>query len=85
MKRMLIQLAHTNLVHLEQCALAHLLQRANFPGFLFASEIDLSVASLPNLSDDMELFYPQLGPPATQQHAFTSTIRLEFLGMLGRR
>jgi hypothetical protein len=51
------QQTHTNLVHLKQCALAHLLQRTDLPGFLFSSEVDLSIASLPDLSDDVELFY----------------------------
>jgi len=85
MERTLTQLTRTNLVHLEQCTLAHLLQRTYFPGFLFSSEIDLSITSLPDLSDDVELFYPQLGPPSPQQHTFASTVRLEFLGTFGRR
>ena len=82
---MLIQLTYTNLVHLEQRAFAHLLQRTDFPSFLFAGEVNLSITSLPNLSDDVKLFYPQLSPSTSQQHAFTSTVRFELLGILGRR
>jgi hypothetical protein len=82
---MLIQLIDTNLVHLEQCTLAHLLQRTDFPCFLFAGKVDLSVTSLPNLSDNVELIYPQLSPSTPQQYPFTSTVRPEFLRMFGRR
>ena len=85
MEQTVTQQTHTNLVHLEQCTLAHLLQRTDLSGFLFSGEVDLSVASLPDLSDDVELFYPQLGSSTSQQHAFTSTVRLEFLGVLARR
>lgn len=79
------RLTYTNLVHLEQSTLAHLLQRTNFSGLLFTSKVDLSITSLSNLCDDMELLDPQLSPSTPQQHTFTSTIRLEFPGMLGRR
>lgn len=82
---MVTRLARTNLVHLEQRTLAHLLQRTDFSCFLFPSKVDLPVTSLSNLGNDMELFDPQLSPSTPQQNAFASTVRLKFLSMLGRR
>ena len=64
-ERMQIRLTGTNLVHLEQCTLTHLLQRTYFSSFLFAGKVDFSVTPLSNLSDDMELFDPELSPSTT--------------------
>lgn len=46
---------------------------------LLSSEKDLTVPSLPNLSDDVKLLQPELQSASPQDHSFSTTIVLEFL------
>ena len=69
----------TYLVHLEQCPLAHLLERTDLPRIRLACEKDLAIASLADLSNDLELVDLELDAALAKEGAFTTAVGLEFL------
>lgn len=73
----------SNLIHLEQRGLHHLLQRADFACLAFTSEVDLAVAALPDLGDDVELIDVELGASAAEDDALATAVGFEFFGILG--
>jgi hypothetical protein len=62
------------LVHLEQCPLPHLLQRADLARLLLPGQEHLAISTLADLSDDVELVDSELSPPPTQEYAFATTV-----------
>jgi hypothetical protein len=64
----------TNLVQLEQQFLAHDLQCTHFSRFLLLCQIYLSVATLTDLSQDLEITMSQLCSPLPQICSFSSQI-----------
>lgn len=63
-----------HLVHLEQGALSHLLQRANLASFRFPRQEHLAVASLAHLSDDVKLFEAEFRSSLSKYHAFATVV-----------
>jgi hypothetical protein len=72
-----------DLVHLCQSSLSHLLERANLPCIDLTSEVDGSVTSLTDLSDDSELVDPELCTSLSKQNTFSTIVRLDFSCVLG--
>lgn len=68
-----------------QRALSHLLECAHFARITLAREVDLAVAALTDLGDDVELVYAQLGTSFTQNDAFAAAVRSELALELGVR
>jgi hypothetical protein len=50
-----------DLIHLCQCSLSHLLESTYFPRINLAGEVDGSITSLTDLSNNPELVYSELG------------------------
>lgn len=66
-------------IHLCERSLAHLFQSANFVRVDFTREVDGSVTSLSDLSNDTELIYTELGAAFTEENAFTAIVALLLL------
>ena len=73
----------THLVHFEQRALLHLLERAHLTRVRLACKEDLAVATLAYLGDDLELVDLELDTAFAEEGAFPAAIRLELLGVFG--
>ena len=73
----------THLVHLEQRALLHLLERAHLARVGLAGEVDLAVAALADLGDDLELVDLELEAALAEEGALAPAVGLELLGVLG--
>lgn len=79
-----------DLVQLEKQFLAHNLQCADLARVLLLGQIDLSIASLTDLSEDLEVALPQARPSLAQIGALTTEILCKgiivlCLRCLGRR
>jgi hypothetical protein len=77
--------SRAHLVHFCQSTLAELFERAHFSGFLLSCEVHFTVASLTDLSDDVELVDFELGAAFAQDDTLTTAIRLELFGIFCAR
>lgn len=68
----------TDLVHLGQRALAHLLECADLARVPFSCQVDLAVATLTDLDDDVEGIDAELRSPFAQEDTLTSTVARPF-------
>lgn len=64
----------TDLVHLEQGAFAHLLERDYLLRLLVPSEVNLAVTSLADLGHNMKLVQLDLCTSFAEQHSLASTV-----------
>jgi len=66
-----------DLIQLEQKLLAHDLQRADLPSVLLLREIHLTITTLTDLSENLEVTVPQSGSSAAQLRSFATKVLLE--------
>jgi hypothetical protein len=72
-----------NLVQLEQQLLAHDLQGADFLGILLLGQVDLAVASLANLRQDLEVALPQPRASLAEVGSLTAKVLSQGIVVLG--
>ena len=72
----------THLVHLEERPLLHLLQRTHLPRVCLACKVDLTISTLADLRDDLELVDLELDTALAEEGAFATAVGLEFVGVL---
>lgn len=70
-------------VHFLKSLLLHSLQSTYFPSFLLASKVHFAIASLADLSNDVELLNPQLRSTPSQNYTLSPAVRFPLLLMLG--
>ena len=80
-----IYIEGTDLIHLKERPFAHLLEGAYLAGLLLAGEVDLAVAALSDLSDDVELIDAELRAALAEDDALAPAVRLELFVVLGGR
>ena len=68
-------------IHLCQSTLPHLFQRTDFVGIYLSSEVDGSISTLSDLSDDSELLESKLSSSFTKEYPFTAIVRLDLFGI----
>lgn len=61
-------------IHLCKCAFSHLFQGTYFPGIDLSREVDGSVASLTDLSNDSELVDPEFCSSLSEQDTFSTVV-----------
>jgi hypothetical protein len=70
-------LGYVYLVHLEECPLPHLLESTYFARVLFTSQEYLTITTLTDLCDDVELIDFELCAATAENNSLSSGIRLE--------